>query len=288
MKAVSLANRLSRDFSSDSFGELSADARLHMLDAINAALQRLNALSSPDSKKSMSSIMLPAPLHISIGVTNGSEQITGYTFTNEQLYRTIRIDGDGIDNQIVSPDGLMHPYAGQTGTVAAVIYADAQVIPEPYSELISDPRDISDRKQLEQASHEPDFQRRSKQIGRPMCYWVESNARNQNPPAPAIIRFHPMPSAMFRYEAWFTLAPARMNFTDLLSEEADVPLRDEEIESYMIPLARKFMTSSKFWRDKEEKANARSEANDAEQAFSLLSQKTVATPNNRVRTRPGY
>ena len=64
--------------------------------------------------------MLDAPLAMTLGVAAGSAVITGpNTFTEDQLYRTIRIAGDEIDNQVTGANSLLHPYGGASGTVAA-------------------------------------------------------------------------------------------------------------------------------------------------------------------------
>lgn len=286
MKAIALATRLARDLDEKSVIDLTADARLEILDAINGGLQRLHALAPFESKTTTGSISLEAPINISIGVTAGSDEITGHSFTDDQFYRTIRINGDVIDNQIAGVSRLLHPYGGTTGTVPATIYSDGVAVLEPYDELIGDPRI------LETGTHLTNFLRTwdrfGKPVGRPDFYHVEANARNQNSPAPSVIRFDRLPDRAYRLEAKFTLAPARMTFADLLAPGADIPLRTEFVEVYLLPIARDILSSSSLWKNKETKAKAHADAETAESKYAALTPRHLSTPNNVVRTKRGW
>lgn len=287
MKAIALANRLVRDLDAKSVVDLTADARLEILDAINGALQTLHSLAPPDSKITVVSLSVAAPRTVSVGVVNGSPEVTIATFDAEDRWRTIRIAGDDIDNQVIGATSLLHPYGGATGTVSATIYGDAVELPEPYIELVGDPTVLETRDDL--ISFRPlVFRNMDRRIGHPRFYWVESNARNQNPTAPAVIRFDPMPDKLYRMQCRASLAPAKVTFADLISPGPTVPLRAEHIESYLIPLCRSTLTHSKSWMNKDDIAATRAEAKDAKSEYEALTAQTIATPNNRVRTRPGY
>lgn len=290
MKAFGLASRLVRDLSEKSLTDCTADIHLELLDAINGGLQKMHALAPSHSKTTVGSLYLEAPVTISLGLTSGSADITDYTFTVDQLYRTIRIAGDTIDNQIVGDNELLHPYTGATGTASAVIYCDAVSIPEPYEEMIGDPRVIETNRIVR---HDANFEGYGIPNGQrsacePRFYRMEANASNQNPPAPAVIRFDTLPDKAYRMESRFMLAPVRVTFPDMLSEVSDVPLRTELVESYLLPIARGILSHSRLWRDKEEKSAARSSAESAEVRYALLAPKHLATPRNRTRTRPGW
>jgi hypothetical protein len=286
MKAIAFANRLSRDLGEKSVIDLTADARLELLDATNGSLQKLHAIAPLDSKTTMGSIPLEAPVTATIGVTTGSAEVTGDPFTIDQFYRTIRIGGDAIDNQIVGPTNLLHPYAGATGTITATIYCDGVAIFEPYDELIGDPLILETGTRLTHLQRQ--WGCMSKPTGRPDFYHVEANARNQNSAAPSVIRFDRLPDRSYRLEAKFTLAPARMAFADLLAPGADIPLRSEYVEVYLLPIARGILTSSSLWKNKETKANARSDSDTAERKYEALATRHVATPRNFVRTKRGF
>lgn len=286
MKAIAFGNRLSRDLDVSSFLEIPVDIRQEMLDATNGGLQRMHALAPAESKITTGSIPLAAPETISIGVTNGSTEITGYDFENGQYYRTIRIDGDSIDNQVMGANELLHPYGGTTGTVSAILYGDAVSIVEPYDELVGDPRVLETDTRLTHFKRE--WCRQQRPIGHPKYYHVEANARNQNSTAPSVLRVDHLPNQLYRLEGKFTLAPARITFSDLLAPGADIPLRDELVEVYLLPIARSLMTTCRLWRDKSTITKVNNEAEAAEQKYEALTPKTLATPNNRVRTKRGW
>lgn len=287
MKAIAFANRLMRDLKEKSLNDLTADTRLELLDAINGGLQRMHALANSNSKTTTISIPLDAPVTISIGVTNGSAETTGTAFTANQLYRTVKIAGDSIDNQITGTNSLLHPYAGETGAVAATIYCDCVAFPEPYSGLVGDPRVIEDNFILTHQKAVSHW-RMNRPIRRPDFYWMEENAPNQNPPAPFTMRVDTLPDKLYRLEARATLAPARVAFADLLESGASIPLLAEHVESYLLPIARGLLANSEMWRDEATKATAKKEGEAARADYELLAAKTLATPNNHVRTKPGF
>lgn len=287
MKAIAFGNRLARDLDEKSVIDLTADVRLELVDAINGGLQTLHGLAPAESKITTGSIVIAAPTTITIGVTNGSADITGYSFTTDQLYDTIRISGDDIDNQVIGNTQLLHPYKGSTGTVSATIYCDGVAIMEPYDELVGDPMVLETGRCLTHHRNRS-VSWQHKQVAEPRFYWVEANARNQNSPAPSVLRFDRLPDRTYRIEAQFTLAPARITFSDLLAPGASIPLRAEFVEVYLLPIARGILTSSRLWKDPTTKAQARDEATAAERKYELLVPRTLATPNNRVRTKAGY
>ncbi len=291
MKSIAFANRLSRPFGGKSFTELDADTRLEILDAINGGLQKVHALAPPDSKITTASIYLAAPLAVSLEVSQGSEDINGYAFTADQLYCTIRVDGDAVDNQIIGESELLHPYAGSSGTVSATIYHDATAVPEPYDEMVGNPRIIETRRELFPYSPPVDLwgDWRRRPVGEPRFYHVEANARNQNPPAPSVIRMDTLPASAYRLQTKFTLAPARVAFADLLSpESSELPMREEYIEAYLLPICRGILADSDRWKDPETRGIAAKAGESAQSAYAALIPFTFATPRNVTRTKVGF
>lgn len=286
MKAIAFGNRLARDFGTDSFVDMSADARLEILDAINGGLQRLHSVAPSESKITTAGIYLSAPLSVTIGVVNGSPDITGYSFDSEALYRTIRIPGDIIDNQVSGGNNLLHTYTGPTGNVTATVFSDAITIPEPYDELVGSLRVLESGREL--SPFIPPPYRTTRSSGEPRYYYVEPNARNQSPPAPSVIRLDSLPITAHRLEAKFTLAPARVSFAELLSPGASLPIREEFVEIYLLPIARGILASSSMWKDNATRTIVLKSAEKAESAYEMLVPRTLATPRNYARTKQGY
>ena len=287
MKAVALLNRLIRDLDVKSIDELTADGRLEALDCIHAALGAMHAVAPEESKTVPGGLVIAAPETITLGVTNGSTEITGRDFTTDEYYRTIRIGSDSIDNQIVGTNSLLHAYSGTTGSVTAILYCDAVSIPEPYEQLSGDPEILETGHVLVNAK--PRYNRfLPRQICRPETYQMEANGRNRNSITPAVIRFDSLPDQAYRLQASFILAPARINFSDLLSPGADIPLRAELVETYFLPIARGLFAKSSLWKNPETRSKAESAGESALATYAAMMPTTLATPNNRVRTPLGF
>jgi hypothetical protein len=294
VKAFDLGTRLERDLGGNGLVELEPDVLLEITDAINGGLQQMHALASYESKIVTGSIAVAAPLPITLGVTNGSTTITGQTFSGGQLFGTIKITGDPIDNKITGPTQILHPYSGTTGTVAATIYFDGVAVSEPYDELVGDPRILETGRSL--VHHQEKWERlfMFKQVMCPVYYQVEANARNRNSIAPSVIRFNTLPDKAYRMEAQFTIAPVRITTADLSPSEddaydqgANIPLRDELIETYLLPIARGILSSSERWKTSNKEV-ARADAQTAAGKYSALVPRHLATPRNSVVTRYGY
>ena len=288
MNAISFLARLVRDLNVSSPNDLTADARLEILDATNGAIQQIDSLSGSKSKTTVGSFFLAAPRALVFDVTNGSVEIAGNNFPVTDYAKTIRIEGDDIDNQITGGNTLLHPYTGATATVGATIYSDSLLLPEPYLEIISDPVILGEGKEITQ-SRLRGSRFKKKDTGRPKIYWMEGNAGNRNSTTPAVIRFHPMPEKTYRFEADVSLAPTRIKFADLLTTGTKLPVREEWVESYLLPVARGILTTSELWRDKQTKASAVTASDKAIAKFRALSPSdTYATPSNEVGTPYGF
>lgn len=288
MKAIALANRLKRDLNVKSLADLTADALQAIQDAINGAIQKLNERAPAHSKQTTASIYLEAPAAVSIGVTAGSIAITGAAFTADQYGRTIRIDGDAIDNQIAGSAELLHPYLGTTGTVSAVIYSDAVPLPEIYTELIGDPHILETGRDL--INQKVDFRRTCtrRPVQEPQFYWSEANARNQNPTVPAVLRFDSLPNRAYRLTAEAIMAPLRVAISELLVAGPELPFRDEFIETYLMPLARAELTTSDLWKSDSSRLSVQRKSDQALADFPIFAPSVLSTPNNRVGTPPGF
>jgi hypothetical protein len=288
MKALALANRLSRDLNGNGLAELSATTRLEMLDAINGALQRLHDLAPHHSKQVTVSATIPAPVTVEISVEKGSTELSGYTFAGDDIYRTIRIQGDPIDNRLIGNTSLLHAYGGETSTVEATLYGDAIPIPAIYSEVMSNPQVLESGLFLYPFTDDERLHER-RPVTRPKFWRVEAVAQNQNPPiAPSVMRFDSLPEKELRIHFKALMAPFRINFTDLLSPTADIPLRTEHIEAYLLPVARGILCDSKNARHATMRNDLKAAATEAEGRYQALVPQTLATPMNRARTRRGF
>ena len=107
MTSVELGQRLVSDVSSKDLSLVGADVRMVILDAINQGLQKINKSGPAHWKQVLSSLYIKAPEQISLTVTKGSSTFGAWSATDDTMYCSIRIDGDGILHQIVDTNELL-------------------------------------------------------------------------------------------------------------------------------------------------------------------------------------
>jgi hypothetical protein len=255
MTVYSFIQRLARDLVQTNPSNFTAEERQQVIDCTNAALQRMHDLAPDHSKVTAISLYLGAPKQITIGVTQGSHQFTGYAATDSDLYCTIKIDGDEVENQIVGSGDLLQPYTGNTGTVNATIYYDAVALPAQYSDIASNPRYADSFVELMQGH----FYQRNRLLhrfatGEPEHWMVEANAQQDD--YRAVFRVDRLPLGQIRLKATARLAPPRIRFLDTLSANTMLPVRPEHVEGYLLPIVRGMLSETSLWKDKETRATA--------------------------------
>jgi hypothetical protein len=296
MKTMALASRLMRDLKDASLAQLTADARLELLDAVNGSLQEMHDLAPPHAKIRNHAFFAAPPQTVAVNVTKGSRDVQGNPFPADAEHCTIRIIGDAVDNQVRGTNGLFHPYAGPTGTAMATIYRDALLVPETIDEVIDDALFIIDSREriIKDSSRQGEMwvQGRvpgtTKRVAQPRRWWMEAEARSANPAAPAIIRLDTLPDAGYRIQGRVSIAPGRVTFVDMLTDSAVVPIRPQHVESYLLPLCRAKLSTSSMWRDKDMIQTVKNEAESARLAYANLIPQTISTQANRVGTPFGF
>jgi hypothetical protein len=290
VKAIAFAQRLLPKLKAKDLASMDATAKLEMVTAINGGLQKLHTLAPHHSKIAPGSIFIAAPASLTLDLTEGSDDFTGYDVSEDDLYCTIRIDGDPVDNQIVGSGKLLHPFMGATGSHGAMLYHDAVIFPEPYAEIISRPRILETRRLLDydptRRCLDPAFS--CKSVATPRYYWMEPNARNNNSPAPAVFRVDTLPDHAYRLQADMLLAPVRITVNDLLAAETEIPIREEWIESHLLPVVLGLLSTSDLWGNPATAGAALTAAATAEEGFAVFLHQTLATSNNRVGTPAGF
>jgi hypothetical protein len=293
MKIVAFARRLARDLKTQDLATLAAEDRIEIIDAINGALAVMHAHAPPHSKIVTAALTLQAPTTGSVTVAEGETTLGGYAPTEDDVFCTIRIDGDGGDNEITPDGSLLFPYAGASGSRSFTLYHDAASLPEPIEEIIEDPEDIDTLERLTQDAARSSRQlsavrSRTKQTGDPRRWWIEENAANRAGDPPSVFRVDTLPLRLIRLRCEVSNGPARVSFQSLLHGDAEIPMRAELIEAYLLPIARGNLTSSSLWRKPEMAASIDRKAEAAESRFASLAPKTLATPSNRVFTPMNY
>jgi len=288
MKIIAFTKRLMRDLREQDPAQMSADARLEVLDAINATVQQVNSLSPYHSRITTAALEFPAPHSVTLQVEKGSNEFTGYLATERDLYCTVRIDGDGTDNQITGTGELLFSYEGETGSVQATIYYDAITLPQTIAEITGKPMLLDDRSELTQDVGREMRGSLQRAVARPRFWWMEANAMISNPPSPAVFRLDTLPPGCTRIEVEVLTSPPRIHLEDMLSNGAALPFRDDVIEAYLLPIARGALAESELWRNPETRGSAMKKAESALAAYAALTPSFLATPEHRVGTPRGF
>jgi hypothetical protein len=251
--------------------------------AVNQTLSDLHTIAPPHAKTARASFSFTAPKTVDIGVTTGSNLFTVFSPDDEDAYCTIRIDGDTAPNTIIGSGEMLHPFAGQTGTVAATVFHDAIPIPAQYQEIVFPLRDID--KNWSALFPGPRVTRKTN--GEPEWAWVDGNASGQSPFAPLILCVNTLPNGLKRYQADAVLAPKRITLEDMADGTVPVPLPPEHIDAFLIPAAIGALARTPWWKNESRIASAIQSGDAAISNYSLVVQ-YPSTPANRVGTPYGY
>lgn len=286
MKVFALVQRLARDLTQTNPLAFTAEERQTVQDCLNASLQKLYDYAPDHSKIVPISLSLAAPTSITIGVTQGLTTFTGYSIASDDQYCTIRIDGDGVDNQLIADGTLLHPYAGPTGTATATIYHDAIALDDTYAAIASNPRYLDTNVELRQGFF-PDRYNLAYRfaVGEPEAWMVESNAYSS---MRAIFRVDRLPLGLTRLKAKALLSPPRVSFTDTIDQTVDIAMRVEHVESYLLPMVRGMLAETSLWRDVLTRKRAMDKGDTAALEYNIMAPKTLSTPANTVGTPEGY
>lgn len=287
MTTVELAIRLCRDLEVKNLPQLSSDGRLDMITAINAALQRHHALSPDHLKVEKVSAPLRKPEPITITVTNGSKEFSGWTPNKSDLFNSIRINTDTyVDHWATADDELLATYLGQTGTQQATLYHDVVSFDQPIERIVTQPILDIDGTYLRYSEDnnlwEGIYGRRQR-VGRPRFYRLEKQTVNRGAETVFYIRVDTLPDQDYRIRFDVQLAPKKITYNDLITP-VNLPIRDDQVESVLLPIARAELTCSKLWEDPSHISMAKEKAERAEMLYEQLTIHHPAPKHNQVGT----
>lgn len=239
---------------------------------MTATIQELSDIGPTEARNRDTGAWLNAPTQVSLTCTQGSKVISGLTpFPNNadgtpwMLGCTIRIVGDGFDNEINDQTHLSRPFLGGTGATTATVYGDCvqldetigQILPlvqiPPQWPLIA----ANTREQFMQIAGYPlvtdsngapygwpGWWFTQKAIGRPVAWFVDSYYDSTKTFLPRRLRVGPMPDQFYSLAYRVGLNPIRIDTTDLdNSGHTDpgtvIPIPSTWVELIFIPMCRK-------------------------------------------------
>ena len=93
------------------------------------AVERWFSLAPANYRRTTLTNRQPAPETVTVEILNGQSTTVGAPFSQEQRGRTVFLAGDARPNEITSPNTLLYPYEGPSGTITGEVYAN--VVPFP-------------------------------------------------------------------------------------------------------------------------------------------------------------
>jgi hypothetical protein len=107
-----------------------ADEDLRILQAINAAMQDVYTSGPEFVRETRVALRFAQPQTVTFGATQGSTATTGTPFAASMVGCTIRINGEDVDNEIVSPTSVLVPILqGSSSNFSGTVYFDSAQLP---------------------------------------------------------------------------------------------------------------------------------------------------------------
>lgn len=274
MTVVSLAESLMGDYSPEERSIPDSNTypgrNAWVIAAINGALQEYWTVTGIKTRQEAIGALIYAPTSVEVVVAAGSDSgaITGYATWMAGC--SIVIDGHDIDNQIrySEDDGseasFKYPYGGTTGTKTALVYHDCLSIREDVMNVykpvrvdrqeiwpIANPDGLSVRTYGDFGSHRmsftPPINARVADTAGTICgYSVDTYACPQT--GAPLNRMVLSPAAGYAGIIDYQ-AKVKPFHVDSLSSTSPLPIPNEFVESILMPMARKRLATSPFFRN---------------------------------------
>lgn len=252
----------------------------------------------------------PAQETVSVTLVNGSSVVTGTPFLPRQRGCSIQFP-DGLWNEIVAPDQLLHDATQATGTYDCTVFSDALAFDDfQIDRVMTDPevttdtgsswllspltpvgaRSVSRPSVLDLMSAGDRVPQRQRDTSDwPSYYWSEHIGGSIAVSTDALFQFRFWPAPRSAYKVAFDaeILPDTYRIGDITSVST-VPVPDSHAQELLVPLARgKLARSPLFDKTKADKADLIAAANEARAACGLLP--SIFGPSHvAVLTEPGW
>ncbi len=291
MKIVELIHRTARRARTGDFTQLNLAEKGDVMQAVNAAMQKVYNVLPMYFKTMTVGFLLPAPLTVSVQVTNGSKELGADAFSASQLGSTVVIPGDSAWNQVADTNLLQNPYMGETGTVDATVYGDA-VFSEryPFDRIMGNPQ-FADQTQMPlirrtvQNATVP-YLGLTPSIGQPSIWWVQPNGNAQGGLPVLFLRLFPLPAQAYAITVPLAFWPMRVTLEDYQAN-AVIPVPDQFLDACLVPLAVRALMDTPAFQTRGDEQTLKESALEADQ-FLKLQPGQVGSPSNRIGTPVGF
>jgi len=290
MNTVALARILGRHLAVDDPANLSGDAALDVLTAINGGLEDFYRLAPASLRTTEFSATLRAPETMTVVFTGKYANTVGSpAFVSRQIGCTLRTANTPVDNRVSGVASVLDDHLSDTLTVAATLYGDAVAINARIAQITSAPRiygaTLPEGRELTRCTLREWWEAR--QAGEPCHYRIEPAGMNQGGETACLLRVNPLPAADYILRFSAELSGARRVTFSMLSEAEDLPVAATYCDSILAPLCEGKLTSSPLWADARTKSRIEDKAIEAVQKLNLIPN-DFASPDNTVGTQEGF
>lgn len=294
MTTVQLLQRIARRARTTDMTQLSMPEQGDVLEAANAANQRLYAALPSYFKELPEGFVLPAPVTVSVPVTQNSALIGSNVFGVDQIGRTVVLSGDPGWNVILDVNRLLNPYIGATGTVSGTVYGDAVYSTRyPIERVIDDPRFANQSmgplmmNRLARVNNWTDWWF-LQQIGMPRRWWVMALGNSQGNEPLFVLKVAPVPDQAYAINVRINYWPKRLTLSDI-SSATPIVCPDQFIEKCLIPMGHAALLGTPAWQSRSPEDDKRVIAAGIDAEADARNQAgRVAVPNNSVGTPVGW
>jgi hypothetical protein len=291
MTTIEFFHRIGRHARGRDFTKLSLSETTDLLEASNAALNRLYGSLPTYFKEMTIGFILPPPRQINVTVARGSDLLSSSVFAPAEIGRSVVLGGDPNWNQVLGTQNLANPYNGESGDVQGYVYGDAFWSERyPFDRIIGNPRFLQPgaiplmRSELTRSSYASLFYQT---IGRPQAFWTQSLGNSQGNEPLICMRFAPAPDIAYTMSVRIAFWAMRLTLADFTAANT-LPVPDQFIETCLIPLALKALMATPVWDDTR-KDEDRIDKGAAEAIAFLKNQPgQVGSPDNRIFTPIGF
>ena len=294
MTTQQLSRILARNLAVTDPANLSGDAALDVLQAINAGLVWFYSEAPAVLKGTTLSMVFKAPLAVTLTASGQySTALSGSPFIESWRGCGVRVSGVNPDNEITGLASVLDPWLSPVLTSPATVLFDAAVIPATIERLTSDVRSYSGNilapSILKQDTSGIIDRRREYRVldpGHPTYYRVEPVGIASGGTTTGILRIYPAPlmDMVVRFEA--EVSGAVITFADLV-KGATVPIADAW-SSLLIPLCESFLSYSPLWQNERTRQDARANAAQTVETRIKKLPQSIACPDNSVGTPKGF
>lgn len=295
MTTKQLSLSLGRHLTVEDPANLTGDAALEVLSAINGGLAWFYQSAPAVLKRSTFSQTFRAPTPVSLTFSEQySTALTGTPFQADWFGCGLKIAGVNPDNEITGPASVLDQWLSPTLTAQATVLFDCALITAGIERITSDVRlytsgGLNYTSVLKRDGEGVIDRRRELRIpepGHPAYYRIEPVGIAAGGVAAALLRIFPAPTydMTVRFEA--EIAPATITFADIV-QGAPVPIASSW-DSLLVPLCEARLSYSTLWRDDAKRGMIRDHAAEIIATRIPLLAQDFACPDNMVTTPEGF